>query len=332
MRSDLAGACSDLGRASSDLGSPDPGVGARAGATPVPLWFEGGVPPELRFNLQLLKAALCTRPRAATSSGNLELRGDGVPLDVTPCSAPSLLVRDDPLLGYSISALVADAILRLTEEVEGEQVRAPGAAARTQPTMRTPVVMPCRDRSRSPTGALLVPYWYFTGALPQVRRFAIVSSHAPDSEPELVLTLLCPYVTLATNRDGWGSGAGSRPTDPRPQSDANRVLDSTCSNPLPAGRDGDSAAAWGAGERGTRWAPASHVFDALKVMYAQRPSGLQAATGGAADTMHRLVLPEADERAHVLADLRASSQMLPEACRTVGHQSVGYLPVSATWE
>ena len=157
MRSDLAGACSDLGRASSDLGSPDPGVGARAGATPVPLWFEGGVPPELRFNLQLLKAALCTRPRAATSSGNLELRGDGVPLDVTPCSAPSLLVRDDPLLGYSISALVADAILRLTEEVEGEQVRAPGAAARTQPDRPSYGVLRHRRVARSAPHKLTCP-------------------------------------------------------------------------------------------------------------------------------------------------------------------------------
>ena len=72
----------------------------------------------------------------------------------------------------------------------------------------------------------------------------------------------------------------------------------------------------------------SSVADALKVLYTTAPAAIAALSGSA----HRLVLPEAEERARVIASLTNSTAMLAPSARSVGALRVGFLPVAPTWD
>ena len=124
------------------------------------------------------------------------------------------------------------------------------------------------------------------------RRFVLAA--AEDGPVSVLLLLLSPYVTLATN------------------------LATTAAACVAGLSTGGSAGG---------------VTDALKVLYTSDEAAIAAAVDhGNAAAEERLVLPEAEERARVIAALHASTDMLPPAARRVGVLSVGYLPVAPTWD
>lgn len=122
----------------------------------------------------------------------------------------------------------------------------------------------------------------------QGRRFALVPSADAHAPPDLLVWLLSPYVTLATNH----------PFEP------------------PVGAEASTAGG-----------PPSGVTDALKVLYTTESSAMEQLDG-----VVRLLLPEAEARAHVVGALQSSTRMLPTAARSVGALSVGFLPVVAAWD
>ena len=135
------------------------------------------------------------------------------------------------------------------------------------------------------------------------RRFTIAES--VQATADLLIVLLSPYVTLATNY-------------PVPASSVAETVATPALLPVRADE-----------EQGG-------VADALKVLYTADPATIDAASGhgqvGHATAAHSLVLPEGEARASVLSALRASTEMLPPTARRVGALHVGYLPVAATWD
>ena len=145
-----------------------------------------------------------------------------------------------------------------------------------------------------------------SGVGQHARRFAIVSSAAPDgtyleggggaqggaAHHEVWIVLLSPYVTLATNH---------------------RAAHGT---PYPGS-----------------------ATDALKVLYSTTRAALgslglatsAAAKEGCGPSETVLVLPDAEHRLQVIHALEESSSMLHPSARCVGGLRVGYLPVAPTW-
>jgi len=131
----------------------------------VPSWFSA-TPYAVGCNVQLLKSAISCRP--STGDG---VKGDAAHSNIFPPNveghAASCDVRNDARVqevfaGYSIATLVAELVLRASEECEGEQARRFAVVA-----------TPTNATSTSKVGA---------------------GVHA-----DLVIVLLSPYVTLATN-------------------------------------------------------------------------------------------------------------------------------------
>ena len=137
----------------------------------------------------------------------------------------------------------------------------------------------------------------------------LVETTEPAAGVAALIWLLSPYTTLATNYcTSLGGGARS------------------------GGESGRSGAA----------ASSAGFTDAVKVLYTS-DSRLIAAqltrnslrSGGTVCIAHsvaRLLLPDADARAEVVAVMHASTLMMPPAARDVGALRVGFLPVAATWD
>ena len=149
-----------------------------------------------------------------------------------------------------------------------------------------------------------------------VRNFAFGEG---GPEPLLLVTLLCPYLTLHTNRPSpCVAAAGASQGEPTPR--------------LPARSRPHGGASSGV------------ATDAIKVMWATLGPAAEGASEGEPeaaaaawrqwvedDSMRRLHLLEG-ECAEVLEWLRLAALALPPSARRVGAFNVGHLPIVPSWD
>jgi hypothetical protein len=242
-------------------------VGAGGGPTPVPAWFDATAPPELQCTIQLLKSAMASVGAPPT---------DG--------SASSMVVEDVAELATGTGAMGEREAVVAADGSAQHAIADDGAlAGYTTATLVADRILRAAEEEEGE----------------HTRRFTIAGSAL--APPELLILLLSPYVTLATNHPTPESSAAA----------ASMLHERIADKP-----------------RG--------VVDALKVLYTADPAAIAASAGlgrgEGATGEHCLVLPEEGPRASVLAALRASTDMLPPTARQVGALHVGYLPVTATWD